>query len=102
MYRLVQEAFSNALKHADASHISLEVAFLAEQQVRITIHDNGVGFDPELMENRIKTGDTHFGIMGMRERVELLDGEFEIQSKPSAGTKLIIHIPIAKEDGKEI
>lgn len=98
IFRLVQEAFSNVLKHANASHVHVEFSFLKDK-VKIIIKDNGSGFDVDRMENTISNG-THFGLMGMRERVELLEGGVEIQSSKEAGTKLTIIIP-TNTDSKE-
>jgi two-component system sensor histidine kinase DegS len=99
IYRLVQEAFSNVLKHANASYISLEMTF-QKQMVKITVQDNGIGFQVARLEE--KSGETgHFGLVGMRERVELLDGRFEIESGENKGTKIIMIVPIEieKEEG---
>lgn len=92
MYRLVQEAFSNVLKHANASFVSLEITYQAKM-VKISITDNGSGFDIGLIESKINGG-VHFGIMGMRERVELLEGRLDIESGKGQGTKISILIPI--------
>ncbi|TDF93597.1 sensor histidine kinase [Paenibacillus piri] len=92
IYRLVQEAFSNVLKHAHASHITLEVTF-QQQMVKIVVSDNGVGFAVESIDKKIERG-SHYGLMGMRERVELLEGRMEIQSAKDAGTKVSLLIPI--------
>ncbi|MDF2958979.1 MAG: histidine kinase [Paenibacillus sp.] len=98
IYRLVQEAFSNVLKHAHASYITLEVTF-QQQMVKIVVTDNGIGFVVESIDKKIERG-SHYGLMGMRERVELLEGRMEIQSAKDAGTKVSLLIPIkeSKED----
>ena len=99
IYRMVQEAYSNAFKHANPSYVSLEITFQA-QMVKIVVKDNGIGFHVDLMESRAKHS-THFGLIGMRERVELLEGRMEIESAINEGTKLTIHIPINAEQRKE-
>jgi len=99
MYRLVQEAYSNAFKHANPTFVSLEFTFQA-QMVKIVVKDNGVGFHVDLIESRTKDN-AHFGLIGMRERVELLEGRMEIESKINEGTKITIHIPINAEQRKE-
>ena len=99
IYRLVQEAFTNALKHASASFVSLEMTYQS-QMVKISVKDNGCGFDTDLMESRAKIN-SHFGLMGMRERVELLEGRMEIESASGQGTKITIHIPTGVDQGKE-
>jgi two-component system sensor histidine kinase DegS len=99
IYRLVQEAFSNVLKHAHASHITLEVTF-QQQMIKIVVTDNGVGFLVEGLDKKIERGN-HYGLMGMRERVELLEGRMEIQSEKGAGTKVSLLIPIKLESKEE-
>jgi two-component system sensor histidine kinase DegS len=99
VYRLVQEAFSNVLKHANATYVSLEVTF-QPKVLKIVIQDNGDGFDQQKVEEKIAEGN-HFGLVGMRERVELLEGSFHIDSAPGRGTKLTLKIPIRADQRKE-
>jgi len=99
IFRLVQEAFSNVLKHAEATCVSLELAF-QRQMVKLVIEDNGKGFNPAILQEKMTEG-SHFGLIGMKERVELLDGRFDIQSAPNEGTKVTILIPIRLDMGKE-
>ncbi|AEI38744.1 sensor histidine kinase [Paenibacillus mucilaginosus] len=99
VYRLVQEAFSNVLKHAEASHITLELTF-QQQMIKLTVTDNGVGFNTAGIDKKITQG-SHYGLMGMRERVELLEGRFDIQSEVGAGTKVSMVIPIKSESKEE-
>ncbi|MFC5700895.1 sensor histidine kinase [Cohnella faecalis] len=100
MYRLVQEAFNNALKHAHPTFVKLEMGFLGDIAY-MEIEDNGVGFHVDLIESRAKVH-SHFGLMGMRERVELLQGIIEISSVVDQGTKIRIEVPIKAEPGKEL
>ncbi|ASS69312.1 sensor histidine kinase [Paenibacillus sp. RUD330] len=99
IYRLVQEAFTNALKHASASFVSLELTYQS-QMVKISVQDNGSGFDTELIQSRAKINQ-HFGLMGMRERVELLEGRMELESASGQGTRITIHIPTGVDQRKE-
>lgn len=99
VFRLVQEAFTNAQKHARASFVTLEVAFTTES-VTIVVVDNGIGFQTEQTEAHAQNN-SHFGLIGMRERVDLLEGRMEIDSKLGQGTKIIINIPISVESRKE-
>lgn len=99
LFRLVQEAFTNAQKHARASFVTLEVAFTTES-VTIVVVDNGIGFQTEQTEVNAQNN-SHFGLIGMRERVDLLEGRMEIDSKIGQGTKIIINIPISVESRKE-
>jgi signal transduction histidine kinase len=86
LYRIVQEALTNIVKHAEATSISIVIA---EDRgvVRTVIEDNGVGFDPAAVR------DGALGLVGMRERVALLDGRFDVESTPGAGTTLVAELP---------
>jgi two-component system sensor histidine kinase DegS len=99
VFRLVQEAFTNVYKHAEASFVTLDLTYQS-QMVKITIRDNGKGFLIESMNDKLSSG-SHFGIIGMRERVELLEGRFELESIVDQGTKIDMIIPIKMENGKE-
>ncbi|MCD1260856.1 sensor histidine kinase [Paenibacillus athensensis] len=99
MFRLVQEAFSNVLKHSKATYVSVEFT-IDREQVKIHLVDNGVGFDVEQTEQRITKGN-NFGLLGMRERLELLEGKMDIDSEKGSGTKITMHIPISGAENKE-
>ncbi|MBD3920812.1 sensor histidine kinase [Paenibacillus sp. PR3] len=99
IYRLVQEAFTNVMKHANATYVSLEMTYQA-QLVKFIVSDNGIGFQAEHQEP-ISTNGAHFGLIGMRERVELLEGRMDIESIKNQGTKIIIQVPINAQDRKE-
>ncbi len=87
LYRIVQEALTNAVKHASANHVSVVVTRKATG-VQVMIEDDGTGFDPAARS----TGG--LGLLGMRERVELLDGTLAIDTSPGAGTTLIVELPL--------
>ena len=99
IFRLVQEALTNAAKHAFPSYVGVEITYQA-QMIRIVVTDNGLGFKVEQLEQKTKEH-THFGLIGMRERVELLEGRMEIESAANLGTKIIIHIPTNTDKRKE-
>ncbi len=84
IYRVVQEALSNIVQHADASLV--EVTLDTTGPVVLTVHDNGNGFDPTRPTGR-------FGVTGMRERAILVHGELTIDSSPSSGTTLRMEMP---------
>jgi signal transduction histidine kinase len=87
IYRIVQEALTNIVKHADASSVSI-IVMSPGHTVRLVIEDDGTGFDPaDVREGAL-------GLVGIRERVGLLGGRFEIDSKPGAGTTLLVEFPI--------
>ena len=83
VYRVVQEALSNVVQHADASRVN--VRLVVDDGIVLTIEDNGVGFDPNAPTNR-------FGVTGMRERALLVDGTLDIDSAPGSGTTLRMEI----------
>lgn len=99
IYRLVQEAFSNCSKHAEATFIRLEVQF-QESTVIIRVRDNGKGFNTDNMEAVFAKG-VHFGLLGMRERVELLEGKMDIESTKGVGTTIMMEIPLSAKNREE-
>lgn len=102
MFRLVQEAINNAFKHAQPTFVSVDLAF-QEDAIQLTIADNGIGFHVSVVESRAKKVHSQFGLIGMKERVELLQGIMDIESTPGHGTKIKIRIGVAinAEPGKE-
>ena len=91
IYRVVQEALTNASRHSNAQIVSI-ILERDNTQVRVTIEDDGVGFDAEKMmsspvENR------RLGLMSMQERMQMVGGEFKIDS--GAGTTIVVTIPLA-------
>ncbi|WP_340026157.1 ATP-binding protein [Paenibacillus sp. FSL K6-1096] len=98
VYRLVQEALSNAAKHAYPSYVLVEITYQA-QLIKIVVKDNGLGFNVKKISEQANR--ESFGLVGMRERVELLEGRMEIQSAENQGTTIVIHIPTNVEKGKE-
>ncbi len=100
MFRLAQEAFTNVQKHARATFVSLRVAF-TDDEVQMTIRDNGIGF--RMQDESDGDGEktqSKFGLMGMKERVELLQGSIHFDTAPGQGTIINISLPL-KEPGKE-
>lgn len=89
LFRLVQEAVQNALKHAEANEITVKVE-MKNNLCTIIVRDDGKGFDVNQKKEK------SFGIMGMRERVELLNGTLSIKSTIGAGTVVTIQVPINK------
>ena len=87
IFRLIQEAVQNAVKHAVANHIQVNLS-IDTKQVAVSIRDDGIGFDKS--EKKANS----FGLLGMRERVEMLDGEFVINTKVGQGTTVYIKIPL--------
>ena len=90
IYRMVQESINNALKHANASKITVTLTQDADKSALIlTVSDNGVGMIlSEVDQNK------HFGLLGMRERVQGFHGDFSVISEPNSGTTIQINIPL--------
>jgi two-component system, NarL family, sensor histidine kinase DegS len=91
LFRLIQETVNNAIKHANAKEIEVKVD-IKNEGITVIVRDDGKGFD--LNEVKFQS----FGIIGMKERVDLLDGDILIDSKLGVGTVVIIQIPLAEEN----
>jgi signal transduction histidine kinase len=88
LYRIVQEALTNVVKHARARSVSI-LLMRKHASVSAVIEDDGLGFEPaEAREDGL-------GLVGMRERLELIDGRFEVESSPGAGTTIVAEVPLA-------
>ena len=87
LYRIVQEALANVIKHADASHVSILLT-RNRQSVAAVVEDDGRGFDQN------HTGGGVLGIVGMRERVGLVGGRLRVESAQGAGTTVAAEVPI--------
>jgi signal transduction histidine kinase len=86
LYRIVQESLTNVVKHAGAQRVSVSLTRKGGF-VTAVIEDDGIGFDAT------STRDDAFGLSGMRERVALLDGGFEVESSPGTGTTIAVEVP---------
>ena len=89
LYRVVQEAMTNVVRHAGATRVDV----LAERRgdrVMVMVEDDGVGFEPD----RAQRGD-HFGLLGMRERAEALGGTLTVESAPGAGATIVVEVASA-------
>jgi PAS domain S-box-containing protein len=92
LFRVAQEALSNALKHSQATEAQVTVEF-ADRIIRVTVRDNGCGFSlPETTGDLVKQG--RLGLAGMQERIQLVGGSFKMESEPGAGTIVIIEAPL--------
>ena len=88
IYRLVQEATNNAIKHAEPQRISVTVS-RGDATVEVTVADDGKGFDPDAAERS-------FGLIGMQERVALSGGSLEIDSVPGRGTEVRAELALSE------
>lgn len=97
LYRVVQEALTNVSRHAKASRVEVSIQKL-KHRVCMKIKDDGKSFDVV----RVLHGDggKRLGLLGMRERLEMVGGNFEIESVPGNGTTLVAHIPFEKARAK--
>jgi PAS domain S-box-containing protein len=90
IYRIVQEALNNVLKHANAKGVSV-ILESKRNKASVIVEDDGIGFDAEsLFKAPARNG--HFGLLGMRERVMLVGGSLNIESTPGVGTTVLVHI----------
>ena len=94
VFRVAQEAISNALRHAHATMI--RVALQDEPgSMHLVIEDDGVGFDPGAVKQRVMRGE-HLGLLGMSERVKNAGGTITLESRPGAGSRIEVRIPFAR------
>ncbi|MGA2192800.1 MAG: GAF domain-containing protein [Nitrospirota bacterium] len=95
LYRVVQEALTNVLKHARATRVAVSLRKDPEKgMVSLLIEDNGTGFS--ITPDGHAKDSKGFGLMGIKERVSLLGGNFRILTEEDRGTRLLIDIPLAK------
>jgi signal transduction histidine kinase len=90
--RIAQEALTNAVKHAEARHVTIELDH-APEATRLTVRDDGRGFDPE--DPALASG-LHFGLMGMRERAAKIDGQLTVTASPGAGCVVSVRVANAQ------
>jgi len=94
LFRIIQESIINIAKHAEASHVSVSLQY-EDSRVKINVSDDGVGFDVHGVMKDADVGiNVGYGILGLRERVALLDGTVNINSKQGGGTHVNIEIPL--------
>jgi PAS domain S-box-containing protein len=89
LFRIIQEALHNVMKHADSRNATVRLV-ASHPRLIVKIQDEGQGFDPSQTADQA----SGLGIVGMKERVDILGGEFDIQSAPGKGTRITIDIPI--------
>ena len=94
LLRIAQEAITNAVKHAKARHITVQLAY-ETNGTRLKISDDGCGFRVECAPDG-RTG--HFGLLGMRERVDKIAGTLEVTSVPGEGTSVNVFVPQSEND----
>jgi signal transduction histidine kinase len=91
LFRIFQEAITNIARHARASSIQINVSRSHDNILNMSIKDNGIGFDEEILNNgSVKS----LGILGMKERAIILGGTLRIMTQPESGTEIILNIPL--------
>lgn len=88
LFRAIQELLGNAIRHSQASEVRLHLD-LGDTMVKVMIDDNGKGFDPEILKER-----TNMGIKIIRDRVEMLGGDFQLSTRIGEGTRVTFTIPL--------
>jgi two-component system sensor histidine kinase DegS len=101
LYRILQEACNNSLKHSKASKLYIRISFF-DDAIELDVDDNGIGFDLKMVEDRAQEDFLHgFGLSTMRERTKLLSGIFSINTRPGFGTKIHVSVPLDEGTRKE-
>ncbi|MFE2969631.1 sensor histidine kinase [Streptomyces sp. NPDC059340] len=95
LLRIVQEALSNAARHAHATRLGVTLSFLGDEVI-LDIRDDGQGFDPLALPERTRAGG--FGLDGMRARAERIAGTLTIEAEPGHGTAVSARVPLVRDD----
>jgi signal transduction histidine kinase len=90
VFRITREATRNALRHASAQAIEVEISY-AEAQFCIRVRDDGIGLDPNIVDRGQRRG--HWGLPGMRERAASFGGRLNVWSERGAGTEVEVSVP---------
>jgi two-component system sensor histidine kinase UhpB len=92
LYRILQEALSNVVRHAGASHARVRIG-RADGVVEAIVEDDGRGFR---VDRVLSAGDAGLGLFGMKERAASLGGDVRVESEPGRGTRVSVRIPVGK------
>ena len=98
LYRITQEALTNIAKHARAKNVKVNLG-LGDKSIQLNIEDDGIGFDyKDFLERSRRRGGARIGLglLGLKERVELLGGSMDINAAAGKGTRLSVELPLAK------
>jgi signal transduction histidine kinase len=90
LYRIAQEALNNVVRHAKAEHVALHINF-ADKEIKLEISDDGVGFQMPNSPTDFAPGG-HFGLLGIRERADLIGARLEVDSALGKGTRLRVRL----------
>ncbi len=95
VYRAVQEALTNIRKHANATKVNVRLQFQTDKLL-VEVRDNGRGFDlSQTLDSAISVG--HIGLLGMKQRAEMLGGDIKIRTDEGTGTSIILSLPIQSQ-----
>jgi signal transduction histidine kinase len=94
LFRVLQEAITNVLRHAGATHVGV-ILEAGDDAIRLIVEDDGRGFELD-DTGEPPGGGSRFGLTGMRERLALVDGELDVESVPNHGTTLFMSIPLRR------
>jgi signal transduction histidine kinase len=96
VYRIVQEALTNVVKHAHATRVSVIVSAF-DHHLQVIVEDDGVGFDVDAASASVLSAEARLGLAGMEERAALLGGSVSIESAPGRGTSVFVRIPTGRK-----
>jgi len=94
LYRIVQEALTNVLKHAEARRVGL-ILDRVDGHFRLIVEDDGRGFDSDAVTDRSAAGG-RLGLLGMKERVAMVGGDLSIESRPGSATTVFVRVPVSE------
>ncbi|GAC1372457.1 MAG: hypothetical protein PVS3B1_29900 [Ktedonobacteraceae bacterium] len=92
LYHAAQEGLTNVQKHAEATRVTVTVRY-NENEAILTLKDNGRGFNPAMLEELQQGREGGYGLQGLQERLQLVRGHLDIESRPGGGTFLSIRVP---------
>jgi two-component system sensor histidine kinase DegS len=93
LFRIIQEACNNVIKHAGATMIDIDI-FYEEHRVKVIVRDNGLGFNIDKLQTNSTEQSSSFGLSIMKERIALLSGTLDIQSEKGKGTVVTVSVPL--------
>ena len=92
VFRTVQEAVNNSLRHGRPTEVLVRLEFLGDR-IGVGVFDNGVGFNLVEVRRLLQEG-RHYGLVGMEDRIKLLNGTLKIHSAPGQGTRIVATVPL--------
>ncbi len=100
LFRIIQEACNNVIKHANASLIHINIDY-EDHKVTVSIKDNGLGFNKDTLENNTEEDTSSFGLSIIKERISLLSGTLNILSEKGMGTVVTVSAPLTVYEGEK-